>query len=363
VDLKTIATKLLAVLSYRHLGLFTFLLLLASYHLFNKTSFVFSQPDPMYCSALLAILVTGLFSVNLDRRLKASLIILQRRRVLDASDPDFASSHIIPRSNLLAFRIITGAIFDVIYLYVFSKDIQFLIMTGLFLRPSDFLIYEIIGVLGAFVIGTYYGDTISYSRLGHLLQRYGLRIRLFLGHPDGVCGLKPIGEYYFYQARLFLVPSIYLTIWWLLISLWRNSPTFAVYDYWRGRLIILVIGLVIMQLSSFVLPMIWFHRQMTLQKWDYVSKYSRLLDHLLQGNGGRSIELDAVTEHETAVSIDKVLSKYYEAERMPTWPIDWGTKKKFIVRIVASLSPLLFMLVQESGIARIVIEFFRDNIK
>jgi hypothetical protein len=39
----------------------------------------------------------------------------------------------------------------------------------------------------------------SYGRLGHWLKKQEILVQVKPGYPDGVVGLKPVGDFYFFQ--------------------------------------------------------------------------------------------------------------------------------------------------------------------
>lgn len=84
-----------------------------------------------------------------------------------------------------------------------------------------------------YVAGLHLGRMASYGALGRFLKQKGCSIRVWPGHVDGAAGLRPIGDFYFFQAMVAGIPAMFLAAWWFLIPLkgdryarWRD-PTWG----------------------------------------------------------------------------------------------------------------------------------------
>ncbi len=42
-------------------------------------------------------------------------------------------------------------------------------------------------------------------------------------HVDGVCGLKLVGEFYFYQAMITALPAVFRAVWWFIFPIWPRD--------------------------------------------------------------------------------------------------------------------------------------------
>jgi hypothetical protein len=70
-----------------------------------------------------------------------------------------------------------------------------------FTLPSDEVGLTTLEVIGGYIAGSYLGRMACYGGLGWLLQQQRISLKVQPGHLDGVAGLKPIGDFYFKQAK------------------------------------------------------------------------------------------------------------------------------------------------------------------
>ena len=140
-------------------------------------------------------------------------------------------------------------------------------------RVADGLVLP---VIAGSVVGGWAGRMAGYGRLGHVLAKRGLELRVVPGHPDGAGGLRPIGAFYLYQSLMASLPAIFLTVWLLLFWLrgqywlWRPYRDAYLKQYlWLLPLAILAEVLV------FVVPMLSVHASMRVQKKAFLARIDR----------------------------------------------------------------------------------------
>lgn len=193
-------------------------------------------------------------------------------------------------------------------------------------------------MLGGYIAGCYLARMACYGRLGSCLKSAGINVHIVAGHPDSVGGLKPIGDFYFYQAMVVGVPAIFLAIWLLLIPLPHFNP---LYHHWQGAyagLLALAIGF---EMFAFLVPLRSFHRDMAGQKRLLLQEADRLAPEIAEiqrklANGEMGDEARALKE----TLADKT-ARYWAIEQLPTWPIDQQTKRLFSLNNVALFIPLI----------------------
>lgn len=105
---------------------------------------------------------------------------------------------------------------------------------------------HISATLVAVAAGIHIGRMVAFSTLASCIQRYSGKIQLIPGHPDGAGGFVEIGEFYFSQAIILVLPIMYLIIWILIIPIHE-----AHYLHWREPFFIL--ALILMGLESLLL--------------------------------------------------------------------------------------------------------------
>src|SRR5262249_20889856 len=82
------------------------------------------------------------------------------------------------------------------------------------------LLVPVLAVAGA-VAGHHLGRFACYGlRLMTQFHRAGIALRVRPGHIDGCAGLKPVGDFYFYQAMVTALPALFIAVWLFVIPLW-----------------------------------------------------------------------------------------------------------------------------------------------
>ena len=156
------------------------------------------------------------------------------------------------------------------------------------------------------------------------------------GHIDGVGGLKPIGEFYFFQAKIAALPAIYLIVWLLIIPAWPTDR----YGVWRGPMLGFLAFVLAIEVLSFVVPTWAFHREMAAQKRaaeveaDLLSSEIVTLQRRLADAG----PADAAALKE---QLTKASERYRTIDELPTWPVDVRTRRQFRLGNLALFVPLI----------------------
>jgi hypothetical protein len=299
------------------------------------------------CGALLVALWLGLtLTDQVGRTLwrlseRGSLVgdpTLLERRILRTSDRYAAVGGVVVALLMLS-------VFTVTYWTSFPDPLR--VFLTLFATAAGFIAGR---VLGRMVAVGLLGPVIESDRAWSIQpQVHGL---------DGAAGLAPVGSLYFRQAAIMLVPAVFCAAWWFAIPL---IPRFAIYGIWRKPYLILLAVSVAFQLLVFILPMLWFHTQMTAWKDRVLSETEvqaarelRDLDAALSSTG--DVRERAALNDEVAL----VKERYQAVRHLPTWPVDAPTRRRFTVRNVVLLIPLVGQLFGQGDILRQVGSTFND---
>jgi hypothetical protein len=186
-----------------------------------------------------------------------------------------------------------------------------------------------------------------------------LQLQVRPGHLDGAAGLKPVGDLYFFQALLTSLPAVFLAAWWVLIPLWPGGR----YATWREPYLVLLAPAIVFEVLAFLVPMWSFHTLMARQKSD-----------LLQEADDLSARLDLTLAwlrepsgpQPPGVPADQLASltqMYWNIERMPTWPVDVKTWRRFIVNNLAIGLPLMSRAVGADRLLGRVLELLGGMLK
>lgn len=186
-------------------------------------------------------------------------------------------------------------------------------------------------VIGTYIAGSYLGRFACYGQLGWIFAKNSIALDVNPMHVDGVGGLKPIGNYFFFQAMVVAIPAIFLAVWWYLFPIWPRD-----YTYWEEAYFGLLGFAILIEILAFVVPLWSFHTIMVKKKAEWVRKADRiairiteLQAKLEQGTGG--------SQQALASQIEELSKRYWAIENMATWPLDVKTRRKFEINNILLL--------------------------
>jgi hypothetical protein len=193
-------------------------------------------------------------------------------------------------------------------------------------------------MVGGYIAGCYIGRAARYGALGAALESRGVALRVMVGHLDGVGGLKPVGEFYFYQAMLVAIPAVFLAVWLVLFTL---PHLHAMYHHWQAPYAGLLPLMITFEVLAFVVPLWWFHRAMMGQKSELLREADQLSPRIAEiqrklGEGGHPEEAGALEE-----TLAHMTARVQAIEELPVWPVDPRTKRRFGVGNLVLLIPVV----------------------
>lgn len=230
----------------------------------------------------------------------------------------------------------------------------FVLRSPLLLYTLPILLAE---MLGGYIAGCYLGRMACYGILGSLISEAHIKLRVIPGHLDAVAGLKPVGNFYFSQAIVVGIPAIFLAVWLVLIP----HPYFLpLYGGWQKPYRWLLVLAIIFEALSFIVPLWWFHREMSKQKRILLKEADQLSAEIaeIQRNlvEGQSVdEMKAFKER-----LEEKTARYLVLEQVPVWPIDLKTKRLFSISNVALLVPLVS---EYAGLSKPWAEFLKGSLE
>lgn len=337
-------------------GLYFFSIALAFYvlkYLLGKGSNIFEW-DLMLLSGLL-LLVLGIYlSMSLPARLDFSLNRLFRRGVLQVSESKFeeVKKRIDSKSDKWA---IVGALSVGI-----SILIAFIITFGLS-YPRIKIPLTVIEILGGLTAGWYLGRMAFNGTIGLQLKKEGVPISAIPGHLDNAAGLKPIGDFYFFQAMVAAMPAIYLSIWLILITLWPYGG--LRYGYWKESYRMLLPIALIFEILAFIVPISLIHREMQRQKVDYLKRADSMGKEIVECETRLTRMNDCEQYNMLKDKFAGMIKKYEDYEHMPTWPVDTKTRRRFTRNNIFLFIPLFGNLLKDSPMWQSLMKSLADLIK
>jgi hypothetical protein len=189
---------------------------------------------------------------------------------------------------------------------------------------------------GAYIAGSYLGRMASYGQLGWHLNSEPVEVLVQPSHVDGVAGMKPLGEFYFYQAMVVGIPAVFLAVWWFLFPIWPRD-----YSHWEDSYVVLLGIAIAIEVLAFLVPVWTFHRVMLRAKAGWLGEADRLSLEIADLRRRKACARDAESKAALALEIDEKSQRYWAIENMPTWPVDVRTSRRFRLNNILLLVPLL----------------------
>lgn len=289
--------------------------------------------DPLFVSGAL-VLVAGLeVALQLPARMREMLTRLQRRGALPLEEA--ATEQLVDgleaRAELIGQNI--GVLGAVIMLGAF------LIVYGLGVRTRVFILAVAIG--GGYFAGRALGRGIAYGSLGSVLQARGLPLMPQPAHLDGAAGLKPVGDFYFFQAMIVAIPAMFLAAWWLAI------PILNRYQRWRGTYLVLLGVCVLVEVLAFFSPMIAFHKRMKTRKAELLLDADALSQEVAELQARLVSAHDETERTALKEELQTKIDRYHAIEGMPTWPVDARIRRRFTINNAVLIAPMVVKGISE----------------
>ncbi len=273
--------------------------------------------DLMFITGLLAFIIALSLAQTIPARMTQTLERLTKRGVFDFAQQSLSGFQTRFEERARLFGKVGALVVALVILAAFVAAFRDFIMEAIPLTLLEFF-------LGG-VAGYYVGQMVAYGTLGQLARSEGVQIAPKPGHIDRAAGLKPIGDYYFFQAMIVAIPCVYIAVWWFII------PLLPRYGPWRDPYLGLLGVVIVIEILSFIIPMLSFHAIMQEEKRSCQNEADELSRNL--------VELESSILHATGPKdvgdlqkqLDIQREKYWEIENMPTWPVDVSTRRKFTV--------------------------------
>ena len=308
--------------------------------------------DWLFLSGLGLFLMGAVAARRLPSRLQAALTRLTDRGVLVAP-PD----HLLALEAMLADRAATWAHRAGLVVAVLLVLATLLARGISELGSSGGLV--LVEILAGYTAGRALGRMAAYGSLGTLLGRLQIPVQVRPGHLDGAAGLKPVGDLYFFQALLAALPALFLAAWWVLIPLWPVGW----YARWREPYLALLAPAIVFEVLAFLVPMWSFHTRMVRQKRDLLREADVLSARLDRTPTLLSAPTAPPPPEIPADRVAALTQAYWDIERMPTWPVDVKTWRRFTLNNLALVLPLLSRAVGADSLLGRVFELLSGMLK
>jgi hypothetical protein len=198
---------------------------------------------------------------------------------------------------------------------------------------------SLVGAVGGLLVGRKIGHMIACSFVRRSLAEHKISFRTKPGDIDGAAGLKPLGDYYLYQAILVAIPAAFLAGWSLIFL---NDAWDRYYGGWREAYLWLLALAIAFEVSAFFAPLWRVHEEMKAQKRKAIEHADRDLSREI-ATARDELEQDLKSDRRTAVrdQLEQLTTSYRDIEAMPTWPLDRRLRRRLTVTNVLLLLPYI----------------------
>lgn len=208
------------------------------------------------------------------------------------------------------------------------------------------MLWGLLAVGVAYIAGRILGRMVAFGFLGTYIDQTTVRIDTQPGHLDGACGLKPLGDFYFYQAGLVGIAAVHLALWSALIPVW----TLRDYSRWGTSYFALLGVVIVLEILTFLWPMFSIHREMQRQKDRHLREADQLGRAIRERRRELEIADDVQRREVLSDQLQAMTERYHAIENMPTWPVDFKTKRRFTLSNLALITPFLGLILENVGL-------------
>jgi hypothetical protein len=303
------------VVSRNLLFVISLLLLVYCYFSYREYGLDLWSWDMMFISGILAFILALYMARTIPDRMTQTIDRLTARRVFEISSDTKNSikSKVTNRAQRFAkiSALVVGLIMFVSFIWAFGNQIIYHIPL------------TILEILLGMVAGYYIGQMIAFGSLGQLIRSEKIPVVATPGHIDQAAGLKPIGDFYFFQAMVLAVPCAYIAAWWIII------PLLPQFSHWRDPYLTLLAIAITFEILSFFVPMWIFHQIMQEQKIKHLKEADGLCEEIIKLEERILNADDSESVSDVPKQLDFLREKYWNIEQMPTWPVDALIRRKF----------------------------------
>ena len=284
--------------------------------------------DWLFVTGILAFLIALRPSLALPDKMHATLARLVAGKVLSAESDDLeAFERELHRSSRWA-ALVGGAV-----------TVPVLVVVWIVARGGVTL-YTIVEAAAALPVGLCIGRTVGYGRLGRRLNRSRSIIAVDPEHLDGATGLRPVGDFYFFQAKLLAVPAAFLGAWWVAIPFYGGQ-----YDGWRNAYAALLAFVLLCELLAFFLPLRSFHLIMKEEKQRLLAEADEISHQALEVQRQLRAAPESVEVTRLEDRLGRLAHRYQAIEKMPTWPVSVRVRRRFALNNLILLIPVIAQLI------------------
>lgn len=231
------------------------------------------------------------------------------------------------------------------------------------------------GVLSGIVVGAYFGRLATYGSLASQIAKDRIVVRVHPGHFDGANGLRPIGNFYLFQAMLTAIPLLWLAGWAIAMPTYLASPClaehvspgFAQTVQWQffGQWLVVAFFTHL----GFVRPVIELRRKVASVHQTLLNqRIPAIEEQVKQMNSTWSESNDDAEKKRIETELLTLSRERWHIQNMSFWPMDRNMLRKYLsIELASSVLPVAigpFLALQNAGGAsgRQSVEFWSELI-
>jgi hypothetical protein len=312
----------------------------------------------MYYTGVTTFAVAIALAIALPRQLDDTIEALRNNNtlVLTASELGEIKTRMAHEARpwrfwcaVLIFLVVFGGWIWASYTEVVRANLdltQFLAQNGttalaIFLGLIGLIIF-IMAVCG-FYAGAFFGTAAAHGRFASVLAGENIRLRIRPDHFDGASGLKPIGDFYLYQAFLTAMPLLWFAVWWLIIPIYKPLGCVGPeYSGWREPFVIMWLVTLAFTYLGFIRPILKLRRRVLGEQKRLESDDVPRIEEVIRGLQQKILEGGLSEDERKAVDekIDRHASYAWSVRQMSAWPMDARTQRRyFSVQAIVSVVP------------------------
>jgi hypothetical protein len=327
--------KWLDIFSRSLLYIVGFLMLMICIQEYSLHGWNWVRWDFMFISGLLVFIIALYFAQSIPKRMAQTLVRLVNRGAFKLAKGNLKDyqAEVSARGKRFGqvFAVVVGAAILIAFTIAYKETI------------INKLPITILETFLGLVAGYYIGLMVAYGTMGQLAKKKEVEIVTQPGHIDRAAGLKPIGDYYFFQAMIVAMPCAFIAVWWFIIPV--LTPW---YSHWRNPYLLLLIIALAFEILSFILPMWVFHEIMQDKKQGHLEKADEISQKITELENQIITATDSSLLKELQKQLTLNREKYWEIENTPTWPLDTQTRRRFTFNNLALFSPFALDFISSS---------------
>lgn len=192
-------------------------------------------------------------------------------------------------------------------------------------RTAEVLLAWVLVIGAGYFVGGAIGGLASHRVVGAPFMDGHLVPDSRPGHIDGAAGLRPIGWFYFSQALLAAIPTLFIGTWiGLMFSVQQFENRYGPGNYtnWRAIYLVLLPISLSLQVLVFLRPLWKTHLEMKQKREELLGEAELKAEEIRKIRVELEEDLEAQRRSDLRERLNDLERGYYAIEKMPTWPVN-----------------------------------------